>query len=162
MGKLKNRCFCWFPASIFVPLKGTRTWRLHFRISRIWNIAQTCFLARIFAYLSSFIPLFWTVSPPFLVVNLTNTQLTELFFILATSPPTTTLRHTTTPPPETTKPPSTTPSQDTTSLSVQTTGNDYTNLNWSGSISAALRSVWGRGAVSFTEQLLVMEPTKLL
>ena len=25
VGKLKNRCFCWFPAAIFVPLKGTQT-----------------------------------------------------------------------------------------------------------------------------------------
>ena len=82
--------------------------------------------------------------------------------MLATSPTTTTLPQTTTSPSETTKAPSTTPSPDTTSLSVQTTGNDYTNLNWSGSISAALRSVWGRGAVSVTEELLVMEPTKLL
>ena len=76
--------------------------------------------------------------------------------MLATSPTTTTLPQTTTSPSETTKAPSTTPSPDTTSLSVQTTGNDYANLNWSGSISAALRSVWGRGAVTFTEQLLVM------
>ena len=67
VGKLKNRCFCWFPAAIFVPLKGTQTWRLHiklyksavgktfFWISRIWNIAQTRFLARLFVCLSSFI-----------------------------------------------------------------------------------------------------------
>ena len=27
-GKLKNRCFCWFLAAIFVPLKGTQTQRL--------------------------------------------------------------------------------------------------------------------------------------
>ena len=26
--KLNDRCFCWFPAAIFVPLKGTPTWRL--------------------------------------------------------------------------------------------------------------------------------------
>ena len=26
--KLNDRCFCWFPAVIFVPLKGTPTWRL--------------------------------------------------------------------------------------------------------------------------------------
>ena len=72
-----------------------------------------------------------TVSKPFLVVNLTNTQLTELFFfILATSPPTTTLPQTTTSPPETTKPPSTTASPDTTTSSVQPTGNDYTNLRY--------------------------------
>ena len=48
VGKLKNRCFCWFPAAIyiFVPLKGTQPRRFHtkpvinlgktfFRISRI-------------------------------------------------------------------------------------------------------------------------------
>ena len=52
--KLKNRCFCWFSVAIFVPLKGTLTWRLHtklskliilgktfFHISCIWNITQT-------------------------------------------------------------------------------------------------------------------------
>ena len=32
VGKLKNRCFCWFPAAIFVPLKGTQTWRLHTKL----------------------------------------------------------------------------------------------------------------------------------
>ena len=26
VGKFKNRCFCWFPAAMFVPLKGTQTW----------------------------------------------------------------------------------------------------------------------------------------
>ena len=63
-GKLNNRCFCWFPAAIFAPLKGTQTWRLHtkldkfgsfFRISRIWNSAQTWFLARLIVFLFSFI-----------------------------------------------------------------------------------------------------------
>ena len=28
VGRLKNRCFCWFLAVKFVPLKGTPTWRL--------------------------------------------------------------------------------------------------------------------------------------
>ena len=28
VGKLKNRCCCWFPAAIFLLLKGTQTWRL--------------------------------------------------------------------------------------------------------------------------------------
>ena len=30
-GKTKKQMFlfCWFPAAIFVPLKGTQTWRLH-------------------------------------------------------------------------------------------------------------------------------------
>ena len=32
VGKLKNRCFCWFLAAIFVPLKGTQTWRLHTKL----------------------------------------------------------------------------------------------------------------------------------
>ena len=73
-----------------------------------------------------------TVSKPLQVANLTNTKLTELFFffILATSPPTTTLPKTTTSPPETTKPPSTTASPDTTTSSVQPTGNGYTNLRY--------------------------------
>ena len=76
VGNLKNRCFCWFPAAIFVPRKGTPTWRLiqslinlgkpFFRISHICNIAQTWFLARLFVYLSSFISqildfLYWLV-----------------------------------------------------------------------------------------------------
>ena len=29
VGKLKNRCFCWFLAAIFLPLKGTQAWHLH-------------------------------------------------------------------------------------------------------------------------------------
>ena len=32
VGKLKLRCFCWFPAAISVPLKGTQTWRLHTKL----------------------------------------------------------------------------------------------------------------------------------
>ena len=32
VGKLKNRCFGWFPAAIFVPLKRTQTWRLHTKL----------------------------------------------------------------------------------------------------------------------------------
>ena len=34
VGKLKNRCFCWFPAAIFVPLKGTQTWRRHTKLCK--------------------------------------------------------------------------------------------------------------------------------
>ena len=52
VGKLENRCFCWYPAAILVSLKGTPTRRFYersfinigkpfFRISRLWNIAQT-------------------------------------------------------------------------------------------------------------------------
>ena len=33
-GKLKNRCFCWFPAAIFVPRKGTQTWRRHTKLRK--------------------------------------------------------------------------------------------------------------------------------
>ena len=78
VGKLKNRCFCWFLAAIFLPLKGTQAYgiskesflnlgKMFFRLSRIWNIAQTWFLARLFIYLSSFISqildcLYWKVS----------------------------------------------------------------------------------------------------
>ena len=29
VGKLKDRCFCWFPSHHFAPLKGTPTWHLH-------------------------------------------------------------------------------------------------------------------------------------
>ena len=58
VGKLKNRCFCWFPTAIFMPLKGTQPRHLHtkpvinlgktfFRISRIWSIAQTWFLGKL-------------------------------------------------------------------------------------------------------------------
>ena len=53
-------CFYWFPAAIFVPLKQTLTWRLHtkiykfgytlLRISCVWNIPQTWFLARLFEF----------------------------------------------------------------------------------------------------------------
>ena len=32
VGKLKNRCFCWFPAAILVSLKGTATWRFHTKL----------------------------------------------------------------------------------------------------------------------------------
>ena len=71
-----------------------------------------------------------TVSKPFQVVNLTNTQLTEPFFILATSPPTSTSPQTTTSLPKTTKPPSTTASPDTTISFAPTAGNDYNNLRY--------------------------------
>ena len=65
VGKLKNRCFCWFPAAIFVPLKGTQTWQLHTKLyyfgQKGLNISymkycQTWFLARLFVciYLLSF------------------------------------------------------------------------------------------------------------
>ena len=65
VGKLKNRCFCWFPAAIFVPLKGTQTWHLQTKLyyfgQKGLNIShikycQTRFLARLFVciYLLSF------------------------------------------------------------------------------------------------------------
>ena len=28
----KDRCFCWFPAAIFLPLNETPTWRLHTKL----------------------------------------------------------------------------------------------------------------------------------
>ena len=72
-----------------------------------------------------------TVSKQFQVVNLTNTQLTGIFyFILATSPQTTKSPQTTTSLPETTKLPSTTASPNTTTSSAPTTGNDYNNLRY--------------------------------
>ena len=66
VGKLKNRCFCWFLVAIFVPLKGTQSCCLSiqsfinlgktfFQVSHIRNIAQTWFLVRLFVHLSSFI-----------------------------------------------------------------------------------------------------------
>ena len=65
VGKLENRCFCWYPAAM-PSLKGTPTWLNRFSESRIWKIAQTWFLARRFVYLSSFISqildvLYWMV-----------------------------------------------------------------------------------------------------
>ena len=72
-----------------------------------------------------------TVSKPFQVVNLTNTQLTTPFFvILAPSPPTTTSPQTTTSLPETSKHPSTSASSNTTTSSSPKTGNDYNNLRY--------------------------------
>ena len=32
VGKLENRCFCWYPAAILVSLKGTATWRFHTKL----------------------------------------------------------------------------------------------------------------------------------
>ena len=32
VGKLKNRCFCWFLGAIFLPLKGTQTCHLHTKL----------------------------------------------------------------------------------------------------------------------------------
>ena len=74
--KPQKEMFLLVSGAIFVPLKGTPTWRLiqslinlgkpFFRISHICNIAQTWFLARLFVYLSSFISqildfLYWLV-----------------------------------------------------------------------------------------------------
>ena len=39
IGKLKNRCFCWFVVAIFVPLKGTQTCRLS--IQSFINLGKT-------------------------------------------------------------------------------------------------------------------------
>ena len=51
IAKLDDICFCQLPAAIFVPLRGTQTWRLYtkpykfgktfLRISPARNIAQT-------------------------------------------------------------------------------------------------------------------------
>ena len=45
VGKLENRCFCWYPAAILVFLKGTPTWRFHtklykFRLTVFPNISH--------------------------------------------------------------------------------------------------------------------------
>ena len=40
VGNLKNRCFCWFPAVIFVPLKGAPTWHL---IQSLINLGKAFF-----------------------------------------------------------------------------------------------------------------------
>ena len=53
------RCFCWFPAAIFVPrkhVKWTPTWRLHTKLYRLdsWRVF-------LFIHLLSF-PRFWTFS----------------------------------------------------------------------------------------------------
>ena len=72
VGKLENRCFCRYPAAILGHQHGVSVQSFinlgkpFFRISRIWNIAQTWFLARLFVYLSSFISqildlLYWMV-----------------------------------------------------------------------------------------------------
>ena len=63
--KLKNRCLLVSGGHICAPQTNTNMaspykallnlGKTFFRISRIWNIAQTWFLARPFAYLSSFI-----------------------------------------------------------------------------------------------------------
>ena len=38
--KLEQRCFCWFSAAIFKPLKGTPTWRLH---TKLYKFGQNIF-----------------------------------------------------------------------------------------------------------------------
>ena len=40
VGKLKTRCFCWFQAAIFVPLKGTQTGRLY---TKLYKSGKTFF-----------------------------------------------------------------------------------------------------------------------
>ena len=76
VGKLENRCFCWYPAAMWCSWKGHQHGvsiqsfinfgKPFFPISRIWNISQTWFLARVFVYLSFFISqilvlLYWMV-----------------------------------------------------------------------------------------------------
>ena len=44
MAKLNDRCFCWFPAAMLVPLRRAPTWRLYtklykFRWNCLWNNA---------------------------------------------------------------------------------------------------------------------------
>ena len=37
VGKLTlERCFCWFPATRFMPLKGTPTWHCHTKLYKFW------------------------------------------------------------------------------------------------------------------------------
>ena len=37
--KVNSRCFFVFPAAMFVPLRGTQTWRLHTKLYKfMWNI----------------------------------------------------------------------------------------------------------------------------
>ena len=37
--KVNSRCFFLFPAAMFVPLRGTQTWRLHTKLYKfMWNI----------------------------------------------------------------------------------------------------------------------------
>ena len=38
--KLKTRCFCWFPAAIFVPLKRTQAWRPQ---TKLYKFGQNVF-----------------------------------------------------------------------------------------------------------------------
>ena len=38
MAKLSDRCFCYFTAAIFVPLRRTQTWRLHAKLYKFgWH-----------------------------------------------------------------------------------------------------------------------------
>ena len=62
--KTQRLCFCWFPAAIFVPSQEHQhsVYKQSFmilgqnfsRVSRIWNIAHTWFLARFFAFFMLF------------------------------------------------------------------------------------------------------------
>ena len=71
VGKLKNRCFCWFPAAIFVPLKGTQTWRLltnhhhHHQSLFIHKIVlfYMVFLGIVFKLYIKFYKFWWNVFP---------------------------------------------------------------------------------------------------
>ena len=39
LAKVNSRCFFLFPAAMFVPLRGTQTWRLHTKLYKfMWNI----------------------------------------------------------------------------------------------------------------------------
>ena len=50
--KLRDRCFCWFPAAMVVPLRWTPTFLL---ISRRWKIAPIWILAIVLACLTPLI-----------------------------------------------------------------------------------------------------------
>ena len=50
--KLRDRCFCWLPAAMLVPLRWTPTFLL---ISRRWKIAPIWILAIVLAYLTPLI-----------------------------------------------------------------------------------------------------------
>ena len=70
MRKIQDRCFCWFPAAIYVPVKRTPTWCLYIyinylgktfsRISFIWNVGQSWFLEGVFYIYFLSCPRFWT------------------------------------------------------------------------------------------------------
>ena len=66
IGRETQRCFLWFPLAIYVPLKGTPTWRLR---TKLYKFGQNVFPTTshikyrtnlILADLSKAFPRFWT------------------------------------------------------------------------------------------------------